>query len=212
MSGERKRKYLSWGISLCLILAALVWHYALEPWGFYRAVSREEAALRLQTIAQAEKYLGLQESDRSHQQIIDLYNSHEPLAQDYRMQYTDSWCAAFVSAVAIGQELTDIIPTECGCQRQIGLWQEMGRWEESDRYIPQPGDLIYYDWDQTERGECTGWSDHVGMVVGVKWPFFRIIEGNKDDMVAYRVISANEITIRGFGIPDYSGKATGKSS
>lgn len=192
--------------TVLLILIALLWHYLVEPWGFYQVLDQEEAALRMQTVAAAETYLGSQESDGSHKKIIDLYNSHEPLALGYQVQYTDSWCATFVSAVAIEQGLTDIIPTECGCERQIGLWMELGRWEERDSYVPKPGDLIYYDWQEIKPGDCTGWSDHVGMIVGIKWPFLKVIEGNKDDSVAYRILPANYISIRGFGLPDYGSK------
>ena len=199
-------KLLCWVLSILLIVVALLWHYLLEPWGFYRAADEPEALLRMQTVAAAETYLGCQESDGSHKKIIDLYNSHEPLALGYQVQYTDSWCAAFVSAVAIEQSLTDIIPTECGCERQIALWMELGQWQEQDSYIPQPGDLIYYDWDTTVPGDCTGWSDHVGMVAGIKWPFLKVIEGNKDDMVTYRILLADDISIRGFGLPDYHRK------
>lgn len=209
MQTQKKRipaKYLSTALALLLILTAVAGRYLLEPWGFYRKTEAREAALRAETVARAEDYLGCQEADGSHKTIIDLYNSHEPLALGYRVQYTDSWCAAFVSAVAIEEALTDIIPTECGCQRQIGLWQEMGHWQEADSHIPLPGDLIYYDWDDSGKGDCTGWSDHVGMVVGTKWPFLKVIEGNKDDMVAYRVLLINDPRIRGFGLPDYGAK------
>lgn len=204
---QRNRKtILTWILAITLITLAVGAHYQLEPWGFYRATKPDEAALRIEAVEAAEHFLGCNEADGTHKQIIDLYNAHEPLALGYEVQYTDSWCAAFVSAVAIGQELTDIIPTECGCERQIELWKTMGRWQEKDGYIPEPGDLIYYDWDQTKQGECTGWSDHVGMVVGIKWPFIKVIEGNKDDMVTYRVILADDVTIRGFGLPDYQSK------
>lgn len=201
-----RKTVLTWILAITLITLAVGAHYQLEPWGFYRATKPDEAALRIEAVEAAEHFLGCNEADGTHKQIIDLYNAHEPLALGYEVQYTDSWCAAFVSAVAIGQELTDIIPTECGCERQIELWKAMGRWQEKDGYIPEPGDLIYYDWDQTKQGECTGWSDHVGMVVGIKWPFIRVIEGNKDDMVTYRVILADDVTIRGFGLPDYQSK------
>ena len=204
---QRNRKtILTWILAITLITLAVGAHYQLEPWGFYRATKPDEAALRIDAVEAAEHFLGCNEADGTHKQIIDLYNAHEPLALGYEVQYTDSWCAAFVSAVAIGQELTDIIPTECGCERQIELWKDMGRWQEKDGYIPEPGDLIYYDWDQTKQGDCTGWSDHVGMVVGIKWPFIKVIEGNKDDMVTYRVILADDVTIRGFGLPDYQSK------
>lgn len=188
---------------LC-IAAAVAMHYLYDPWGFYWKVSEEEAQLRMQVVKTAETWLGANEADGSHQAIIDLYNSHEPLAMDYEVQYTDSWCATFVSAVAIQCDLTDLIPTECGCERQIGLFQDICCWVETDSTIPLPGDIIYYDWDEKMPGDCTGWSDHVGIVVGTKWPFVKVIEGNKDDSVAYRYILLNDVSIRGYGKPNYA--------
>lgn len=203
---ERKKIWRIAAVVLAfpVILAAVCAHYVFDPWGFYWKVSPEETALRLGMVAQAESWLGSRESDGSHIPILDVYNSHEPLAMDYVVQDTDSWCAAFVSAAAIREGLTQIIPTECSCGRQIELFQSLGRWEERDDSIPLPGDLIYYDWEMTERGECRGWPDHVGLVVGTKWPFVKVIEGNKDDSVSYRVIRLNDRTIRGFGKPDYA--------
>lgn len=200
-----KRKKIFSGVcaflAIILIFAA---HYRFDPWGFYWKVSQEEAALRLSLVEAAQSYLGCNEADGSHMQIVDLYNAHEPLAMGYAVQENDSWCAAFVSAAAIQEGLTDIIPTECGCERQIGLFQTMGRWEENDNTIPLPGDLIYYDWNTDKLGENTGWADHVGIVVGTKWPFVKVIEGNKDDMVTYRVILLGDVHIRGYGRPDYT--------
>lgn len=201
---RNRKKILTVLVSVLLIIGAIAAHYLLDPWGFYWKVSPEEAALRMQVVETAQSCLGCKEADGSHRQIIDLYNSHEPLAMDYAVQYTDSWCSTFVSAVAIRCGLTDIIPTECGCERHIGLFQEIGRWVENDSQIPLPGDLIFYDWDMKKPGECTGWSDHVGIVVGTKWPFVKVIEGNKDDMVTYRVIMLNDWQIRGFAKPDYA--------
>lgn len=200
---EKKKMVFALAAFLTAALAVAA-HYAFDPWGFYWKVSQEEAALRLELVETAETYLGYNEADGSHQAILDLYNGHEPLAMDYEVQPADSWCATFVSAAAIQCGLTDIIPTECGCQRQIGLFQELDCWEEDDSAIPLPGDLIYYDWDMTEPGDCTGWSDHVGIVVGTKWPFVKVIEGNKDDMVTYRVILLNDVQIRGYAKPDYA--------
>lgn len=201
-----KKKRILWLLSVFLIVAAVVGHYLFDPWGFYWKVPDEEAALRLQVVRTAESWLGAKEEDRSHEAIIDLYNSHEPLAVGYVVQYTDSWCATFVSSAAITSGLTDIIPTECSCERQIGLFQSLGRWEEDDSIIPLPGDIIYYDWDETKPGDATGWSDHVGIVVGTKWPFVKVIEGNKDDAVSYRILLLGNIQIRGYGKPDYAAK------
>lgn len=206
MVTERKKTIRFWFLtvfSMILAFAAVGMHYQLDPWGFYWKVPEEEAALRMEVVQTAESWLGCREADGSHQPIIDLYNSHEPLARDYPVQYTDSWCAAFVSAVSIECELTDIIPTECGCERQIELFQALGRWEEADNSIPLPGDLIYYDWNMEENGECTGWADHVGIVVGTKWPFIKVIEGNFKDSVGYHYLLLDDVQIRGFARPDY---------
>ena len=203
MVTQVKRKIIAACAAVLLVTVAVVSHYIFDPWCFYRKTSVEEAQLRLQVVEAAESYLGCNEADGSHEAIIDLYNSHEPLAMDYEVQYTDSWCSTFVSAVAIQCRLTDIIPTECGCERQIGLFQEIGCWEEDDAAIPQPGDLIFYDWDESGFADCTGWSDHVGIVVGTKYPFVKVIEGNKDDSVTYRILLLNDIHIRGYAQPDY---------
>lgn len=203
---EKKKKILMLAGLLASFLAVAA-HYLFGPWGFYWKTSPEEAALRLSVVEAAEGWLGRNEADGSHKAIIDLYNSHEPLALGYEVQYTDSWCSTFVSAVAIQCGLTEIIPTECGCERHIRLFQDMGRWEEEDHAIPLPGDLIFYDWDQTWPGECSGWSDHVGIVVGTKWPFVKVIEGNKDDSVSYRIIPLGDVRIRGYGKPDYASAA-----
>lgn len=60
-----------------------------------------EKELRAKVVSIAEKYLGCKESNGSHRKIIDLYNSHKPLARGYPVKYTDAWCATFVSAVFI---------------------------------------------------------------------------------------------------------------
>lgn len=204
MGLQRKHlKYLLHVTAWLLVIGGILIHYLYDPWGFYWKVSPEEASLRLQVVQTAESYLGFNESDGSHKQIIDRYNAHEPLAVGYVMQYEDSWCSAFVSTVAIECGLTEIIPTECGCERHIGLFQNIGSWEEADDIIPLPGDLIFYDWDMEEKGECTGWSDHVGIVVGTKWPFIKVIEGNYDDRVMYRYLLLDDVQIRGFAKPDY---------
>lgn len=153
-------------------------------------------------------WLGLNEADGSHMKIVNIYNNHKPLARGYKVKKTDAWCAAAGSAAAIVAGLTDIIPTECGCGEQIKLWQKIGRWQEADDYIPDTGDYIYYDWNDSGKGDNTGWSDHVGMVVEVNGNTIKVIEGNKNDRVEYRYIEVNARYIRGYGLPDYASKAT----
>lgn len=186
------------------ILVLGLWiFYSNATWGFARKISPDEAEKRLSLIQSAESWVGCSEADGTHEPIIDLYNSQEVLPMDYEVLYADSWCATFVTAAAMKAGLTDIIPPECGCQRQISLFQELGRWQEQDTYIPLPGDIIYYAWDEEPFGDCTGWADHVGIVVGTCWPFVKVIEGNKDDRVDYRIVSIWNPTIRGYALPEY---------
>lgn len=126
------------------------------------------------------------ESNGSHRKIIDLYNSHKPLARGYAVKYTDAWCSTFASAVAIAAGLTDIIPTECGCEKHIRLFKNIGSWVENDAYVPSPGDYIFYDWDDNGAGDCTGNADHIGIVEKVSGNTITVIEGNMNDAVGRR--------------------------
>ena len=198
----KKKSFLPVFCLLAMLLGAVIAIYR-TPWGFAREVGSYEKEIRLEVVSTAESWLGANEKDGSHQPIIDLYNSHKPLARGYTVTYEDAWCATFDSVVAIQTGLTDIIPTECGCTPQIELFQQMDRWVEDDAYVPLPGDLIYYHWDCEEAEDCKKRSDHVGIVVGTKGPFIKVIEGNKDEDVSYRITRVDDPSIRGYGIPDY---------
>ena len=201
----KKRKNRKWILPCVLILMALgTIVFYKNAWGFARQVSDSEKIIRLEVVQTAEGWLGANEKDGSHREIIDLYNAHTPLARGYAVTYEDAWCAAFDSVVAIQCGLTDIIPTECGCTPQIELFREMGAWEEADDYVPLPGDLIYYHWNCLELEDCKKRADHVGIVVGTLGPFIKVIEGNKDDDVSYRITTVDAPGIRGYGVPDYT--------
>ena len=66
-----------------------------------RRIPPDEGILREQVVEIAAEYLGRNEADGSHRELIDLYNSQEVLPRGYAVTYEDSWCAAFVSVVAI---------------------------------------------------------------------------------------------------------------
>ena len=156
-----------------------------------------------EVIRQAQAWLGKKESNGSHKAIIDLYNSHKPLARNYKVKYTDEWCATFVSSVSIALGYTDIIPTECGCERMIELFKEKGCWVENENRTPTPGDIIFYDWQDNGVGDCKGWSDHVGIVEKVVGNIITVIEGNWNNAVSRRNIKVNDKQIRGYGVPKY---------
>lgn len=154
-------------------------------------------------IAQARAWIGCKESDGSHKKIIDIYNNHKPLARGYTVKYTDAWCATFVSACAIKTGMTDIIPTECGCGEMVKLFQKLGEWDENDARVPKPGDIIFYDWQDSGSGNNTGNPDHVGIVEKVSGSTITVIEGNKNNAVGRRTLKVNGRYIRGYGIPKY---------
>lgn len=190
---------------IALTVGGVLLYIRTADYYFYKTVSPDEAILRSKVVETAQQWLGAAEGDEQHKQIIDLYNAHEPLAEGYAVTYDDSWCATFVSTVSIQCGITDIIPTECSCQRQIDLFKELGTWEEADDYKPLPGDIIYYCIEnKTVSGDCTAWSDHVGIVVGTAGSFIKVIEGNKSDCVSYRYLSVDAPIIRGYAIPDYA--------
>ncbi len=209
---KQKRRSRLWITGFILILITIIILSATSTnrseylvYGFDRQIPQSEQDLRLSYVATAKQWLGYKESNGTHKQIIDLYNSHTPLAQGYRVKYDDEWCATFVSAAAIEAQLTQIIPTECGCQRQIDLFEKLETWQEDDRYIPLPGDIIYYcRQNSSNLRDCTGWADHVGIVVGTNGNRIKVIEGNYGDQVAYRYIRVDDPIIRGYAIPDYA--------
>lgn len=167
-----------------------------------------ELELRQKFIKTAESYLGCNESDESHKQIIDLYNTINPLPSGYKVTYKDAWCAAYVSAMAKKANLTDIVFPECNCDRMMNLYVKADRWMESDSYTPNPGDIIFYDWDDSGIGDNNGSTDHVGIVVSVVNNKMKIIEGNTSDSVKYKERDIDRKNIRGFGLPNFASKAT----
>jgi hypothetical protein len=167
-----------------------------------------ELELRQKFVKIAESYLGCKESDGSHKKIIDLYNTIKPLPVGYKVSYTDAWCATYVSAMAQEAGLTSIAFPECGCERMLKLYSKAGRWMENDAYVPQPGDIIFYDWGDNGVGDNQGYSDHVGIVVSVTNGKIKLIEGNASDSVKYTERDVNGKSIRGFGLPDFASKAT----
>ena len=169
------------------------------------SAGKEGETMRQKFVSTAASYIGCKEADGTHRQIIDIYNEHKPLARGYAMKYTDAWCATFVSAMAIKCGLTDIIPTECGCGQMIQLFQKLGAWQENDAHVPQPGDVIFYDWDDSGVGDNTGWPDHVGIVESVNGSDIKVIEGNMSDAVGRRTLKVNGRYIRGYGVPKFKG-------
>lgn len=192
--------------------------YGMEYYNLYSEEAKEKASLNMtlrnKVVEYASKYIETKEMSDLHKFIIDTYNSITPLPLSYKVKYTDAWCATFVSFISIALGLTDIMPRECSCGRKIELYKKLNRWQEADNYVPNPGDEIFYDWEDKADYASTdnkGWADHVGIVQSVKGNVITVIEGNIDNKVGTRELQVNGRYIRGYGLPDYgSSKATGK--
>ena len=154
-------------------------------------------------VSEAISHVGVKEGTVLHHKIIDRYNSRKPLPRGYAVKYTDAWCATFISYLAIVMGYTDIIPVECGCPQMITLAKQMGIWVEDDSYVPKPGDIVLYDWQDSGSGDNTGNPDHIGIVEKVVVKTETVIEGNYKDAVGRRELAVNGRYIRGYIVPKY---------
>lgn len=170
-----------------------------------------ENKVREMIVQTAQSYLGTVEGSSKHLDILDTYNDaislesvracYNPLPRRHVMQPKEAWCATFVSAVGL---LADAIcyPLECSCNLQIEQLKNIGIWVESDDFVPSPGDIIFYDWDDKNDFATTdnkNRADHVGIVERVTNGTITVIEGNKSHAVGRRSLSVNGRYIRGYG-------------
>lgn len=154
----------------------------------------------------AESKIGITEGSDAHKKIIDTYNAHKPLARGYKVKYTDDWCATYLSALAIELGYTDIIPTECGCGELMQLFEKMGCLIENENRVPNPGDFVFYDWNDGEdyaETDNKGWPRHVAIVVEVNGNKITVNEGNSGNEVVNREIEVNGQYIRAYACPKY---------
>ena len=146
-----------------------------------------------------QSWLGVHEPD--HRFIVDIYNDffteHGGRPRGYVVTYNDAWCATCVSAAMIVAGGADDAALECGCQEMINLYKEAGKYVEGSGYVPQKGDVIFYDW----QGD--GHADHVGIVELCDGINVTAIEGNNNDAVRRRTMKVGASYIKGYGFPAY---------
>lgn len=144
-------------------------------------------------------YHGASEGGAKHKEIIDTYNAHRPLARSYKVTYKDPWCMIYISFLFIkGNGVEALGKTECGCQEYLNY----ARKNNMVVSTPMKGDLVFYDWGND------GQVDHVGLITLVSGKNLFIDEGNKSDMVATRVISVDNASIKAFVRPKYNSQST----
>lgn len=150
-------------------------------------------------------WVGLKESDGSYKKILNIYNSQKKLPRSVKMEVGMAWCATTWSALAIHLGLEDIMPVECSCGQLVNQAKSMGIWQENDAYMPEVGDAVLFDWQDTGKGDNTGWPDHIGVVVYAdpNTGKFITVEGNYSKSVKKRTMQKNQKQIRGFITPRY---------
>ena len=154
-------------------------------------------------------WIGYSEANGKHKKIVDLYNSHKPLARGYAVRYSDSWCDTCLSAAFIKANAVNLIGgTECGVEEHVKIFKRAGIWLEDGTITPKPGDIIVYNWDQKTQPN-DGYADHIGIVESVSGNVITTIEGNYKDSVGRRTIAVGNGQIRGYARPKYA-KSTAK--
>lgn len=164
---------------------------------------------------------GIKEYSEEHRMIIKTFNDSK-LCTRYKMTVDDSWCATTVSYAFIVSKLAGkpgsgkpFQCVECSCGEMIELAKKQGIWKEADDYVPKPGDVIMYDWQDSGTGDNKGWPDHTGIVSKVTEKTITVIEGNKNNAIGTRSLKINGQYIRGFIVPkyvEYFPKYTGTST
>ena len=163
---------------------------------------------RSKIVSIAKSYIGVCGGSSAHAAILNYFNSVKP--DGYTAKKYDPWCAEFVSACAIqafGKTIAKkYFPLSAGCINIINKAKEDNIWVESDKYIPDAGDWIMYDWNDTGKGDNKGAPDHVGIVEYYKAGYIHVIEGNMGEEPGHcgrRKLRIDGRYIRGFVTPNY---------
>lgn len=122
----------------------------------------------------------------------------EPYWSWYGFDSRVEWCACYVSWCAdqCGYIESGIIPKFSGCVDGVSWFQSQGLWQGRD-YEPQPGDIIFFDWD----GD--GSPDHVGLVEKCENGVVYTVEGNSGDACRQNQYTVGSSSIYGYGTPAY---------
>lgn len=111
------------------------------------------------------------------------------------------WCAIFVSWCANEISVLDAaVPRYASVSSGATWFRARGQWQYSGTYIPQAGDIVFFDW------ENDGSLDHTGIVEDCDGVFVHTIEGNSGDYPGTcrrKDYSVSSPVIVGYGIPEY---------
>lgn len=118
-----------------------------------------------------------------------------------------AWCAIFLSWCAVRAGINaDIIPAFSYVPHGVTFFKQQGRFKAAKGYTPQPGDIVFYDFNGN------GTADHVGIVVSYSNGKITAIEGNTSaasqtngGAVERKQRSATTYVL-GYGLPKYEGE------
>ena len=164
-----------------------------------------ENQLRQKVAGIINAWVGATKGSAKHLEILEIYNTHRPLARGYTVKKTDAYCATTVSAAYIKAGIAEYTGTECGVEKYTLVAKKLGIWVENDAHTPKIGDACVYDWDDNGVGDCTGAGDHIGIVTASGGGKFTVTEGNMSGgKVGKRTMAVNGKYIRGFICPDFA--------
>lgn len=104
-----------------------------------------------------------------------------------------NWCAIFLSWCANESgTINNTIPRFSLCTDGVKWYKDRSKWKNKS-YIPQTGDIIFFDWNGDDHVQ------HVGIVEKVENDKVYTIEGNSNDEVRNKSYSLNNKSIYGYG-------------
>lgn len=122
----------------------------------------------------------------------------KPYWQWYGFTSHVEWCACFVSWCASESGQLDVtIPKFSRVEDGIKWFKGNGKWQDKS-YIPDSGDIIFFDWNNDSD------PDHVGIVERVENNRVFTIEGNSNDEVKAKSYLSNSYFVYGYGIIIYN--------
>lgn len=115
------------------------------------------------------------------------------------------WCACFVSYMTWRMGMNDqgIAPTNSIAGYHAFWFRDQGRLVDARTVEPEPGWIIYFDWEAGTERENAGILDHVGIVRYVRDGKVHTIEGNSCNRVNECEYNLDDVCVVFYGVPDY---------
>lgn len=152
----------------------------------------------------ADTQLGYRESEENF--IIDADGKKQGYTRYgdwYGANYRE-WCAMFVSFCLHYAEIPEhYFPQQANCAKWVKALKAeelyigaRNQKENGEKYVPNPGDLVFFDWKEDRQD---GKADHVGIVYRVSGNKVTTIEGNSGKQVRTRQYALTDKVILGYG-------------